>query len=116
MTHRTHARPVDRVIAAMANPTRREVLDLLLDGARSVSGIAAHFDMARPSVSEHLRELRESGLVSETREGRYRRYSLNAEPFVELHDWLTPYERFWRGRLANLGQVLDAMPDEADDA
>ncbi|KXZ61965.1 DNA-binding transcriptional ArsR family regulator [Microbacterium laevaniformans] len=112
MTRRTHSLPVDRVLAALANPTRREVLDLLLDGPRSASDIAAQFDMARPSVSEHLRELRESGLVTETRDGRYRRYSLNADPLTELHDWLTPYERFWRGRLTGLGAVLDAMPDE----
>lgn len=111
MARRARDLPVDRVLAALANPTRREVLDLLLDGPRSASDIAAQFDMARPSVSEHLRELRESGLVSEARDGRFRRYSLNADPLAEVRDWLTPYERFWRGRLADLGAVLDAMPD-----
>ena len=116
MTRRTHALPVDRVLAALANPTRRAVLDLLLDGPRSASDIAAQFDMARPSVSEHLRELRESGLVSETRDGRYRRYALDAVPLAGLQDWLSPYERFWRGRLTDLGSVLDAMPDTNPDA
>jgi len=112
MTRTARALPVDRVLAALANPTRREVLDLLLEGPRSASDIAAQFDMARPSVSEHLRELRESGLLSETRVGRYRRYSINADPLVELRDWLGPYERFWRDRLTGLGAVLDSMPDD----
>jgi DNA-binding transcriptional ArsR family regulator len=103
---------VDRVFAALANPTRRAVLDLLIDGPRSASDIASHFAMARPSVSEHLRGLRESGLVSESRDGRFRRYSLEVEALREVRDWLTPYERFWRGRLHSLGDVLDAMPPE----
>jgi DNA-binding transcriptional ArsR family regulator len=111
MGRRTHTRPVDQVLAALANPTRREVLELLLDGPRSASDIAAQFDMARPSVSEHLRELRESGLVSETRQGRYRLYAIDGGPLAALHDWLTPYERFWRDRLTGLGATLDAMPD-----
>ncbi|MFA5564342.1 MAG: metalloregulator ArsR/SmtB family transcription factor [Acidimicrobiia bacterium] len=114
MPRQAHTLPVDRVLAALANPTRREVLDLLLDGPRSASDIAAHFDMARPSVSEHLRALRESGLLSATRDGRYRRYAINGDPLAELHDWLSPYERFWRERLTGLGAVLDAMPPDED--
>ncbi|WP_213450440.1 ArsR/SmtB family transcription factor [Rhizomonospora bruguierae] len=117
MPHRSQTLPVDRVFAALANPTRRDVLDLLIDGPRSASDLAAHFDMARPSVSEHLRELRECGLVTEARHGRFRLYSINAEPLLEVRDWLGPYERFWRNRLTDLGRLLDALPpDEADRA
>jgi DNA-binding transcriptional ArsR family regulator len=95
------------MFGALANPTRRDVLDLLLDGPRTVADIAAHFDMARPSVSEHLKVLRDSGLVSETKDGRFRYYSINPGPLHELQTWLSPYERFWRDRLAAIGDILD---------
>lgn len=107
MPHRAKSSPADRVFGALANPTRREVLDLLLDGPRAVRDIAEHFDMARPSVSEHLRVLREAGLVTESRSGRQRYYAVRADPLRDLRDWLTPYERFWRGRMRALREVLD---------
>jgi DNA-binding transcriptional ArsR family regulator len=107
MPLRPKTSPADRVFSAIANPTRRDVLDLLLDGPRAVGDIAEHFDMARPSVSEHLKVLREAGLVSETRHGRQRLVRIEPEPLTELHDWLTPYERFWRGRLRAMRELLD---------
>lgn len=73
--------------------------------------IADRFDMARPSLSEHLRVLREAGLVAEQRQGRNRVYRLDAAPLEEVADWLTPYERFWRGKLANLRDLLDEEDD-----
>ncbi|WP_433190559.1 ArsR/SmtB family transcription factor [Actinoallomurus sp. CA-150999] len=97
----------DDVFAALANPVRRELLRLLLDGPRTVNDLASHFAMRRPSVSEHLRVLRQAGLVSERKNGRERHYRLEAEPLVELQDWLHPYERFWRERLTALRNVLD---------
>lgn len=97
----------DDVFAALANPTRRELLRLLLDGPRTVSDLASHFDMRRPSISEHLRVLRDAGLVSERKVGRERHYRLEAAPLVELQEWLHPYERFWRGRMKALRDVLD---------
>jgi DNA-binding transcriptional ArsR family regulator len=97
----------DDVFAALANPVRREVLRLLLDGPRTVNDLASHFAMRRPSVSEHLRVLRQAGLVSERKSGRERHYRLEAGPLVELQDWLHPYERFWRERLTALRNVLD---------
>ncbi|NUR39616.1 MAG: helix-turn-helix transcriptional regulator [Streptomyces sp.] len=103
----------DRVFAALANATRREVLRLLRDGGpQPVRALAAHFDMARPSLSEHLRVLRDAGLVSEQRSGRQRIYRLEATPLAEVQDWLHPYERFWRDRLRELGDLLDRMPDD----
>jgi len=97
----------DEIFAALANPTRRDVLDLLLTGSHPVKKIAARFDMARPSVSEHLRVLREAGLVTETRAGRERLYTVAAQPLAELRDWLRPYERFWRGSLSDLAAFLE---------
>jgi DNA-binding transcriptional ArsR family regulator len=104
----TERSPIDGVLAALANPTRRELVDLLLShGELPVRELAARFDMARPSVSEHLSVLRKAGLVTETRAGRERLYRLEPEPFGELNAWLRPYTRFWKGRLANLRTVLN---------
>lgn len=97
----------DDVFTALASPARRELLRLLLDGPRTVGDLASHFDMRRPSVSEHLRVLRDTGLVSERRVGRERHYRLEAGPLVELQEWLHPYERFWRARMRALRDVLD---------
>jgi len=103
----------DRLFAALANATRREVLRLLRDeGPQPVQALADHFDMRRPSLSEHLKVLREAGLVSEERSGRQRIYRLEAVPLAEVQDWLHPYERFWRDRLKDLGGLLDRMPDD----
>jgi DNA-binding transcriptional ArsR family regulator len=111
MPQRVKSSPTDRVFAALANPTRRDVLDLLLDGPRPVQDIAERFDMARPSVSEHLKVLRDAGLVTETRHGRQRHYTVQPEPLRDLQRWLSPYERFWRGKLGDLREFLDAHED-----
>ena len=102
----------DRLFGALANPTRRDILDLLLDGELSAGDIAARFAMSRPSVSEHLRALRDAGLVAERTAGRQVFYTLAPEPWAELRDWLAPHERFWRGRMRRLHATLDALADE----
>lgn len=95
------------VFTALASPARRELLRLLLGGPSTVNDLAAHFDMRRPSVSEHLRVLRDAGLVAERKSGRERHYRLEAQSLVELGEWLHPYERFWRDRMKALHEVLD---------
>ncbi|GAB0101697.1 metalloregulator ArsR/SmtB family transcription factor [Nocardia sp. JMUB6875] len=102
------------MFGALANPTRRDILELLLEGEQSVQVIAERFDMARPSVSEHLKVLRDAGLVAEDKRGRQRFYRVEPDPLHDLQSWLDPFERFWRARLRDLGAVLDAMPDEPD--
>ncbi|MEU6431841.1 metalloregulator ArsR/SmtB family transcription factor [Microbispora sp. NPDC046973] len=98
----------DEIFAALASPVRREVLRLLREhGPQSVQELASCFSMARPSFSEHLRVLREAGLVSERRDGRRRLYRLEPVPLVRVRDWLDPYERFWRDRLTALRHLLD---------
>lgn len=97
----------DAVFAAIANPTRRELLDLLRDRPRSVSDLAENFAMTRPSVSEHLKVLRDAGLVVAAERGRQRIYHLDARPLRGVLDWLHPYEEFWRGRLSELRRMLD---------
>jgi DNA-binding transcriptional ArsR family regulator len=100
------------VFAALASPARRELLRLLRDeGAQPVRSLADRFAMARPSVSEHLKVLKEAGLVTERRHGRERLYSLEAAPLLEIKDWLAPYERYWRERLTGLRELLDEIED-----
>lgn len=98
---------IDTVFAALANPTRRELLRLLRDeGQQPVQRLADHFSMQRPSISEHLKVLRDVGLVSEHRQGRQRYYSLEGEPLRAVREWLLPYEHFWTDRISNLEVLL----------
>ncbi|MFI6956033.1 ArsR/SmtB family transcription factor [Nocardia sp. NPDC050408] len=107
--------PEGRVFAALASPVRREVLRLLREGGpQPVTDLAAHFDMARPSFSEHLRVLREAELVSENKVGRQRLYRLEAAPLYEIQGWLHPFERFWREKLTGLRELLDTMEQERE--
>lgn len=98
---------IDPVFAALANPTRRELLRVLRDeGDQPVQSLADHFAMQRPSISEHLKVLREVGLVSEQKQGRHRYYRLQGAPLQAIHHWLASYERFWQDRLTNLETLL----------
>ncbi|MGI5291709.1 ArsR/SmtB family transcription factor [Nonomuraea polychroma] len=107
----------DHVFTALASPARRELLRLLLEeGGQPAGRLAERFDMSRPSVSEHLKVLRDAGLVSETRKGRERHYRLEPAPLMEIRDWLSPYERFWREKLANLTKLLDEMEEHGQDS
>lgn len=112
MPRRLKDSTLDELFGALANPTRRDILDVLREGERTAGELAARFDMARPSVSEHLRALREAHLVTEHQKGRRRYYRVTAQPMAELVDWLSPYEKFWRQRLSALGEVLDELDKE----
>jgi DNA-binding transcriptional ArsR family regulator len=94
------------VFLAISHRARRQVLDLLTEAERSVSDIAAHFEMSRPAVSQHLRVLLDAGLVAERRLGRERRYRLVPEQLGPVRDWIARYERFWDGRLQRLQKQL----------
>jgi DNA-binding transcriptional ArsR family regulator len=86
-------------LAALADPTRRRIVELLAEGERSAGELAAEFRTSRPGVSRHLRVLREHGLVRAREEGQRRLYSLDPAPLAELDAWLETYRRFWVGRL-----------------
>lgn len=106
--------PEPDVFAAVASPARRQLLQLLLDrGPQPVQELADEFAMRRPSVSEHLRVLKDAGLVTEEKAGRQRLYRLRPEPLAQVAAWLTPYEQFWREKLVNLRDLLDAAEDES---
>ena len=86
-------------LAALADPTRQRIVELLADGERSAGELAAEFRTSRPGVSRHLRVLREQGLVQARSDGRRRLYSLELAPFAELDEWLARYRGFWTNRL-----------------
>ena len=90
--------------AAISDPIRRRVLELVRDRERPAGELAAEFDVSRPAVSRHLRVLREAGLVHERRHGRLRLYRADLTPLEELRDWLDGY---WSGRLDALKRVAE---------
>jgi len=96
------------VFGALADPTRRRLLELLRDGEQPVHRLATAFRVTRPAISQHLGVLRSAGLVAESRAGRERVYRLQAKALREVHTWLSQYEAFWDDRLALLGSALDA--------
>jgi DNA-binding transcriptional ArsR family regulator len=87
---------------ALADPTRRAVLDLLRMGAQPAGRIAESFPISRPAISKHLRQLRKAHLVVESRSGRHRVYQLNAEPLKAVDSWLERYRMFWTQNLNSL--------------
>lgn len=95
------------VFHAVADPTRRAILDRLRGGGVAVAELAAGFDMTRPAVSKHLRVLRDADLVREERDGRQRVYRLNPEPLRDVSQWIESYRRFWPANLARLKRYLE---------
>lgn len=95
------------VFAALANPVRRRILEMLREQPRTVNAIADEFRLQRPAVSEHLQVLRAARLVRDERRGRERHYHLKARRLREVQSWLKPFEQYWRGKLDALKQTLD---------
>ncbi len=93
-------------LAALAEPTRRRIVELLADQERSAGEIASHFETSRPGISRHLRVLREHGLVRTREDAQRRLYSLAPEPLQELDEWLQRYRGFWDNRLDALGTEI----------
>ena len=107
---RTREARLDDTFAALADPTRRRVVDLLRQGPRCAGELAAEFDVSAPAISRHLRVLRTRGLIEEEpspRDARMRVYRLRREPFVGLHSWLDQVEAFW-------GEQLDSFRELAE--
>src|SRR5262249_100071 len=92
---------------AVADPTRRAVLDLLRRGSLPAGEIAGRFPVSRPAISKHLRVLRPAGLVREGKAGRQRVYRLNPRPLREIDGWLESYRAFWRANLAGLKKFVE---------
>src|SRR4029450_13497313 len=97
---------LDKVFAALANPTRRAILERLAHGDTSVSDLATPFAMSLPAISKHLRVLEQAGLITRTKDGRMHRLRLVAQPIRDAAVWMAYYQQFWDTRLAGLGPYL----------
>jgi DNA-binding transcriptional ArsR family regulator len=100
------------VFEALADPTRRRVLELLSERELSAGEIAAAFPVSRPAVSRHLRVLRAAGLVHARRDSQRRVYGLDPAPLLEVDAWLQTYRRFWPDRLDELEEHLRRTKEE----
>jgi len=100
---------------AIAEPRRRQILDVLAGGERPVNDLVRELGLAQPLVSKHLRVLREVGAVWVREAGRQRLYRLNGEALKPIHDWVSEYERTWSERFEQLDVVLDELKKEEGD-
>ena len=97
----------ESAFSALADPTRRAVLDLLRQGSQPAGRIAQSFPVSRPAVSKHLRLLRRAHLVQEHRQGRQRLYRLNPGPLRAVDSWLAHYRCFWQASLTSLKTFVE---------
>lgn len=109
MRNQTATHSANAAFQALADPTRRAVLDLLRRGSLPAGRIAEAFPVSRPAISKHLRLLRRARLVREHREGRHRLYQLNAAPLRAVDSWLEQYRTFWSSNLASLKAFLETQ-------
>jgi len=96
---------------AVAEPRRRQILDVLSDGERPVNDLVTLLGLTQPQVSKHLRVLREVGLVDVRDVGRQRMYCANGRPLKPIHDWVKNYERSWSQRFRRLDVVLEELKE-----
>ncbi len=111
--------PSPALFRAVADPTRRGILDRLALGDAGASDLDPAHAMSQPAMSQHLKVLREAGLVEVRAHGRRRIYSLQPDALRPIYDWISHYERFWDARLHRLGALLDEQapygPEAEDD-
>lgn len=94
------------VFQAIADPTRRKMLQLLAENELAISDISKHFPMSRTAVSKHLHILSEAKLIVGEKVGREKRYTFHPAPLAELKDWLAYYDRFWDNKLSILQHII----------
>lgn len=97
---------LDRIFAALGDPTRRAILSQLTEGERTLSDLAAPFEMTQTGVTRHVKVLTDAGLVSVTKRGRTRYCQLQAAPMRQASEWLADYQVFWSNNLQNLADHL----------
>ena len=104
-------RSLDLMFQALADPTRRAIVDRLSRGPTSVSDLAKPFDMSLPAVVQHLQVLEHSGLVTTKKEGRVRTCTLDSGALIRAEQWINERRKQWDSRLDKLGRLLDSLPD-----
>ncbi|MCC3761808.1 metalloregulator ArsR/SmtB family transcription factor [Glycomyces sp. TRM65418] len=102
------------IFEVLSLPARREIIERLRDGPKSVGELADELGVGQPVMSKHLRVLRDSGFVTVRADAQRRWYELRPEPLREVAEWVEPYRWMWEGRLDRLGERLDAMRDEEE--
>jgi DNA-binding transcriptional ArsR family regulator len=100
------ADPLDATFGALADPTRRAIVERLTRGEASVGELAEPFDISLPAISKHLTVLEKAGLIARTKEGRVRHCRLIEEPMRDAFEWIANYGSFWEGQLDSLGRFL----------
>ncbi len=98
----------NKLFMVLAEPNRREILDLLRVKEHSVGELVGLLSLSQPGISKHLRILRDAGLVTVRNEGQTRLYGLNAEPLYEIHSWFEPYHHYWSAKLDDLEKHLES--------
>ncbi len=106
------SRSLDRTFAALADPTRRRILEHLSGGDRCVTELAAPYRMSLPAVSKHLRVLEGAGLVRRRRDGRVHRLKLEARPMQEAQAWIEEYRKFWEASFDRLDEYLKQLQEK----
>jgi DNA-binding transcriptional ArsR family regulator len=102
---------LDALFAALADPTRRDILVRLAEGESRVTELAEPLPMSLPAVSRHLRVLESAGLIARTKDGRVHRISLVADPMLDALEWIAVFGRFWERRLDGLERFLAATTE-----
>jgi DNA-binding transcriptional ArsR family regulator len=111
--HEQYIKSVESVFEIIAEPNRRAILSLLVSSEQSVGEIERQLRMPQPTVSKHLRVLREAGFVESTVDAQRRLYRLKPQPLQEVDAWLAPFRRFWSARVDALERHLDRMDRSA---
>ncbi|HTH46765.1 MAG TPA: metalloregulator ArsR/SmtB family transcription factor [Candidatus Limnocylindria bacterium] len=110
-----HSQPLlNRTFAALADPTRRRILEHLAQGERCVTDLAKPYSMSLPAVSKHLRVLEKAGLIRRHRNGRVHRLKLEAAPMKEASQWIEEYRRFWEESFDRLGEYLKELQSKEE--
>jgi DNA-binding transcriptional ArsR family regulator len=112
MANHSTSPTLDATFAALADPTRRGILQRLAEGEASVGEVAALFDVAAPTISRHVRVLEDAGLLAREKQGRVHRLRMEREPMHDALAWLAHWGRFWESRLDALEELLAEVQGE----
>jgi DNA-binding transcriptional ArsR family regulator len=104
--------PLTATFAALANPTRRAILEQLRTGEKTVTELAQPFDMTMPAITKHLKVLEKANLIERSRQAQYRPCTLDARPLRQVDEWMDRYRKFYEARFDRLDEYLETLVDE----
>jgi DNA-binding transcriptional ArsR family regulator len=104
--------PLTATFAALANPTRRAILEQLRTGEKTVTELAQPFDMTMPAITKHLKVLEKANLIERSRQAQYRPCTLDASPLRQVDEWMDRYRKFYEARFDRLDEYLETLVDE----